>query len=42
MSKEEHYEGREQTLIKHFILRHYLERFAHIIGSRWSTLSYID
>jgi three-Cys-motif partner protein len=36
------YVGREQTLVKHLILRKYLERFAHIIGSHWSTLTYVD
>lgn len=36
------YIGREQTLVKHLILRKYLERFAHIIGSHWSTLTYVD
>lgn len=42
MSEAELYEGREQTLIKHLILRKYLERFAHIIGSRWNSITYID
>jgi three-Cys-motif partner protein len=36
------YVGREQTQVKHFILRKYLERFAHIIGSGWSTITYVD
>jgi three-Cys-motif partner protein len=36
------YAGREQTLVKHFILRKYLERFAHIVGSRWEVLTYVD
>lgn len=36
------YIGREQTLVKHLILQKYLERFAHIIGSRWSALTYVD
>jgi three-Cys-motif partner protein len=36
------YIGREQTLVKHLILQKYLERFAHIIGSGWSTLTYVD
>jgi three-Cys-motif partner protein len=36
------YEGREQTAVKHFILRKYLERFAYIIGSYRSTLTYVD
>jgi three-Cys-motif partner protein len=36
------YAGREQTLVKHFILETYLERFAHIVGSFWDTITYID
>ena len=36
------YTGREQTLVKHIILRNYLERFAIIVGSRWDTLTYVD
>lgn len=36
------YTGREQTLVKHFILRKYLERFAHIIGSYWDAITYVD
>jgi three-Cys-motif partner protein len=36
------YTGREQTLVKHIILRNYLERFAIIVGSRWNTLTYVD
>ena len=36
------YIGREQTLVKHVILKKYLERFAHILGSQWSTLTYVD
>jgi len=42
MSKEELYPGREQTLVKHIILENYLERFAHIIGHRWDTITYVD
>jgi three-Cys-motif partner protein len=42
MSQDEFYAGREQTLVKHFILRKYLERFAHIIGFHWGTITYID
>jgi three-Cys-motif partner protein len=42
MSTEEFYTGREQTLVKHFILEKYLERFAHIIGSHWDTITYVD
>jgi three-Cys-motif partner protein len=39
---DEVYEGREQTQVKHYILRHYLERFAHIVGSRWKSITYLD
>ena len=36
------YEGREQTYVKHYILEHYLQVFALIIGSRWDTITYVD
>ncbi|MEX0937362.1 MAG: three-Cys-motif partner protein TcmP [Pirellulales bacterium] len=36
------YEGREQSLIKHLILRRYLQRFAFIIGSHWNSITYVD
>jgi three-Cys-motif partner protein len=36
------YTGREQTLVKHIILKNYLERFAIIVGSHWDTLTYVD
>lgn len=39
---QELYKGREQTLVKHFILEKYLERFAHIIGFGWDTITYVD
>jgi three-Cys-motif partner protein len=42
LSNGDLYTGREQTLVKHFILRNYLERFAIIVGSRWDTLTYVD
>lgn len=42
MSNGELYSGREQTLVKHFILQRYLERFAYIVGSRWDVLTYVD
>jgi three-Cys-motif partner protein len=42
MNEQDLYAGRGQTLIKHFILRKYLERFAHIIGFRWTTITYVD
>src|SRR5437660_2412077 len=42
MNDHNPYGGREQTLVKHFILRKYRERFAHIIGSRWNGITYVD
>ena len=42
MSNGELYAGREQTLVKHFILQKYLERFAYIVGSHWDVLTYVD
>jgi three-Cys-motif partner protein len=42
MKEEELYHGREQTLIKHFILRKYLERFAHIVGTFSDSITYVD
>src|SRR2546426_12284655 len=36
------YEGREQTKVKHFILREYLERFALIVGTFAKSITYID
>lgn len=42
MSDTDLYTGREQTLVKHFILRQYLERFAIIVGSHRDTLTYVD
>ena len=41
-STDELYDGREHSQVKHSILRHYLERFSHIIGSRWDSITYID
>ena len=32
MSQNDEYFGREQSQVKHYILRHYLKRFARIIG----------
>ena len=42
MTDSDDYAGREQTLVKHYILQHYLERFAHIVGSRWGSITYVD
>jgi three-Cys-motif partner protein len=36
------YIGREQTLIKHFIFEKYLERFTHIVGFSWNSITYVD
>jgi len=36
------YEGREQTLVKHAILRQYLSAWAHKVGSFCDTLTYVD
>lgn len=42
MIDESLYHGREQTLVKHFVLDKYLERFAFKIGSWADTITYID
>ena len=42
MADPDLYAGREQTLVKHSILGKYLERFAHIIGSHWNSITYVD
>jgi len=42
MSEADLYEGQEQTLVKHLILGKYLEHFAHIIGFRWNSITYVD
>jgi three-Cys-motif partner protein len=42
LSNGDLYARREQTLVKHIILKHYLERFAIIVGSHWDTLTYVD
>jgi three-Cys-motif partner protein len=36
------YRDREQSYVKHVILRAYLERFAHIIGSWADSITYVD
>ena len=36
------YIGREQTLVKHFILRSYLSRFAPIVFKNWNSITYVD
>lgn len=42
MADRDLYAGREQTLVKHLILGKYLQRFAHIIGSHWNSITYVD
>ena len=42
MEEDDPYVGREQTLVKHFILRKYLSRFAPIVLSNWDSISYVD
>jgi len=42
LSDADLYTGREQTLVKHYILRQYLERFAIIVGTHKDTLTYVD
>ena len=42
MEEDDPYVGREQTLVKHFILRKYLSRFAPIVLSHWDSISYVD
>lgn len=41
-AEDELYAKREQTQVKHYILRHYLQRFAHIVGSTWTSITYVD
>jgi three-Cys-motif partner protein len=41
-NNERLYEGREQTLVKHIILRNYLLRLAIIVGSWSKAIHYID
>ena len=36
------YAGKEQSLVKHEVLRRYLSTFAHKIGSKWDSITYID
>jgi three-Cys-motif partner protein len=42
MGQTNRYEGREQSLVKHKLFQRYLENFAHKIGSRWQSITYID
>lgn len=40
--KDDPYEGRLQTEVKHEILRKYIQRFSRIVGSKWNGLTYVD
>ena len=42
MREGDPYIGREQTLVKHFILRKYLSRFTPIVLKNWNSISYVD
>lgn len=42
MEPNDAYAGREQTLVKHAVLRTYLSRFAPIILSHWTSITYVD
>jgi len=39
---DDFYEGREQSKVKHLILKQYLQRFAQIIGQNWRSITYVD
>lgn len=42
MPISEHYQGKEQTYVKHFVLKHYLERVAYNIFSFSNDFVYVD
>ena len=42
MADKSAYEGREQTLVKHIILRQYVSAWAHKVGTFCNTLTYVD
>jgi three-Cys-motif partner protein len=42
VNEDDLYDGREQTLVKHFILRNYLLRLALIVGPWSKAINYID
>lgn len=42
MADKHAYDGREQTLVKHIILRQYLSAWAHKVGTFCTTLTYVD
>jgi len=39
---DEWYVGREQTLVKHYLLKDYLAALANIIGQRYDSITYVD
>lgn len=41
-SSDEWYRGREQTLVKHHLLKDYLGALANIVGQKYSSITYID
>lgn len=40
--QQELYRGREQTLVKHTLLRNYLAGFGHVIGQTYGSVTYVD
>lgn len=42
MAVPDAYRGREQTFIKHTLLRKYLDRLGHKVGHRWTCIDYVD
>lgn len=38
----DHYRDREQAIVKHFVLRQYLEALAFKLGWQGSTINYVD
>ncbi|HEY4931138.1 MAG TPA: three-Cys-motif partner protein TcmP [Terriglobales bacterium] len=41
-NSEEWYRGREQTLVKHSLLKDYLGALANIVGQKYSSITYVD
>jgi three-Cys-motif partner protein len=37
-----HYQGREQAYVKHYLLEKYLPDWAYKVGTKWSSLVYVD
>src|SRR5271166_3952967 len=36
------YVGREQTLVKHYLLKDYLAALANIVGQKYDSITYVD